>query len=149
MKIIHTIQELHAELQHQANIAFVPTMGNLHAGHIHLVELAKQQASCVVVSIFVNPLQFGPGEDLSSYPRTLEADCGKLAAVDADIVFVPSVGELYPDFDSMDLHQSMTVQPSAIALELCGASRAGHFVGVATVVRKLFHIVRLDVAVFG
>jgi pantoate--beta-alanine ligase len=149
MKIIHTIQELHAELQHQSNIAFVPTMGNLHAGHIHLVELAKQQARCVVVSIFVNPLQFGPGEDLSSYPRTLDADCGKLAAVGADIVFVPSVGELYPDFDSVDLHQSMTVQPSAIALELCGASRAGHFVGVATVVMKLFHIVRPDVAVFG
>lgn len=149
MQIIHTIDALRALLKPQASVAFVPTMGNLHAGHIHLVNIAKQQAACVVVSIFVNPLQFGPHEDLANYPRTLDADCDKLAQAGADIVFVPNVAEMYPDFDGADLHQSMTVQPTAIANTLCGASRPGHFVGVATVVLKLFNIVQPDVAVFG
>jgi len=100
MQVIQTITELRRVLKTQASIALVPTMGNLHAGHIHLVEIAKQHAQCVVVSIFVNPLQFGVNEDLASYPRTLEADCEKLKAAGADIVFTPSVGEAYPDFNT-------------------------------------------------
>jgi pantoate--beta-alanine ligase len=147
MQIIHTVSELRKTLKNQTNIAFVPTMGNLHAGHIHLVEIAKQHAQCVVVSIFVNPLQFGPNEDLANYPRTLEADCAKLSGL-ADIVFAPSVAEMYPEA------QTMTISPPSIANELCGASRVGHFSGVATVVMKLFNMVFFNgslrqVAVFG
>lgn len=142
MQIIQTASELRNTLKNQANIAFVPTMGNLHAGHIHLVELAKQHAKCVVVSIFVNPLQFGPNEDLANYPRTFEADCAKLSGL-ADIVFMPSVAEIYPQ------EQTMTIQPPPIANVLCGATRLSHFAGVATVVMKLFNIVQPDVAVFG
>jgi pantoate--beta-alanine ligase len=127
----------------------VPTMGNLHAGHLHLVKLAQAQASCVVVSIFVNPLQFGANEDLANYPRTLEADCEKLAQLGVDIVFTPTVNELYPDFDGVALNQTITVQPPPIANALCGASRPGHFMGVATVVLKLFNIVQPRTAVFG
>ena len=96
MQIIKTVTELRSVLKSQASIAFVPTMGNLHEGHIHLVTLAKQHAECVVVSIFVNPLQFGANEDLASYPRTLEADCEKLKAAGASIVFAPAVAEIYP-----------------------------------------------------
>ncbi|HAJ71174.1 MAG TPA: pantoate--beta-alanine ligase, partial [Methylophilaceae bacterium] len=92
---------------------------------------------------------FGPNEDLANYPRTLAADCDKLAEVNADILFVPTVSELYIDFDGVNLNQTMTIQPPPIASELCGASRPGHFMGVATVVMKLFNIVRPDVAVFG
>ncbi len=154
MQIINTVSALRLALKHQAKIAFVPTMGNLHAGHIHLVTLAKQQAECVVVSIFVNPLQFGAHEDLANYPRTLEADCEKLKAAGASIVFTPTVAEMYPDFDGVNLNQSMTITPPAIADELCGASRPGHFSGVATVVLKLFNMVFLNgaqqcFAVFG
>ena len=149
MQIIHTVSELRTALNSQSSIGFVPTMGNLHAGHIHLVSLAKQRASCVVVSIFVNPLQFGANEDFGSYPRTLAADCDKLKTAGADIVFAPSVAEMYPDFDGKNLNQSMTITPPAIANELCGASRPGHFSGVATVVMKLFNIVKPHVAVFG
>ncbi len=143
MQLIHSVSELRNILKTQASIAFVPTMGNLHAGHIHLVEIAKQHAQCVVVSIFVNPLQFGPNEDLASYPRTLEADCEKLKRVSADIVFAPSAAEMYPQ------PQSMAITPPPIAEELCGASRPGHFAGVATVVMKLFNIVQPQIAVFG
>ena len=149
MQIIKTIAQLRSVLTSQSNIAFVPTMGNLHAGHIQLVEVAKQNSSFVVVSIFVNPLQFGPTEDLASYPRTLEADCEKLKAAGASIVFTPSVEEMYQDFDGKNLNQSMTITPPPIASELCGASRPGHFSGVATVVMKLFNMVQPDVAVFG
>lgn len=154
MQIIHTINELRNALKAQPSIGLVPTMGNLHAGHIHLVELAKQYAQCVVVSIFVNPLQFGANEDLASYPRTLEADCEKLKTAGADIVFAPSVTEMYPQCadnksDGTNLNQSMTITPPPIANELCGASRPGHFAGVATVVMKLFNIVQPQVAVFG
>ncbi len=149
MQIIHTVQALREALQLQAEIGFVPTMGNLHAGHLHLVSIAQQRAKCVVVSIFVNPLQFGANEDLANYPRTLAADCEKLEQAGVDFLFVPTVIELYPDFDGVDLHQSMTVQPPAIASDLCGATRPGHFMGVATVVLKLFNIVQPSVAVFG
>lgn len=149
MKIIHTVAELTETLKTTANISFVPTMGNLHAGHIHLVEIAKKHAPCVVVSIFVNPLQFGVNEDLANYPRTLEADCKKLIAAGADIVFAPDLIEMYPDFDGKNLNQTMEITPPPIANELCGASRPGHFGGVATVVMKLFNIVQPQVAIFG
>lgn len=149
MQVIHTAQALRDTIQEQQNIGFVPTMGNLHAGHLRLVEIAKQRASCVVVSIFVNPLQFGANEDLANYPRSLAADCEKLEQAGVDVVFVPTVNELYPDFDGVDLHQTMTVQPPALANDLCGATRPGHFMGVATVVLKLFNIVQPRIAVFG
>jgi pantoate--beta-alanine ligase len=153
MQIIQTVYELRAALKSQSKlgqrISFVPTMGNLHAGHIALVTQAKQHASCVVASIFVNPLQFSPTEDLANYPRTLEADCEKLKAAGCDIVFTPSVAEIYPDFDGKNLNQSMTIDPPPIANVLCGATRLSHFAGVATVVMKLFNIVQPDVAVFG
>lgn len=154
MQIIHTVAELRATLRSKPHIGFVPTMGNLHAGHVHLVELAKQHASYVVASIFVNPLQFNPNEDLSAYPRTLEADYEKLKAAGCDIVFVPSVTEIYANFDGENLNQSMTIQPPPIANVLCGATRLSHFAGVATVVLKLFNIVfyntaQPNVAVFG
>jgi len=151
MQIIHTIAELRSALKSKTEVALVPTMGNLHAGHIHLATLAKQQAQCVVVSIFVNPLQFGANEDLASYPRTLDADCEKLKAAGVDIVFVPNVQEMYPDFNATtnDLGQTMIISAPPIANELCGATRPGHFDGVATVVMKLFNIVMPQVAVFG
>lgn len=149
MQIINTVVELRRALKVQANVALVPTMGNLHAGHVHLVEIAKNYAKCVVVSIFVNPLQFGENEDLASYPRTLEADLDKLKAAGASIVFTPTVKEMYPDFDGNKLNQSMTITPPPIANELCGASRPGHFTGVVTIVMKLFSMVMPQVAVFG
>lgn len=151
MQVCHSVRELRAFLAHypQAKVGFVPTMGNLHAGHCQLVMQAKQLAEIVVVSIFVNPLQFGVNEDFGSYPRTLAADCEQLEAVGADVVFAPTVTEMYPDFDGQDLRQAVVIQPPALANELCGASRPGHFVGVATVVAKLFNMVQPQVAVFG
>ena len=149
MQIIHTASALRQALKSQTNIAFVPTMGNLHAGHIHLVEIAKQHGQCVVVSIFVNPLQFGANEDLATYPRTLEADCDKLKTAGATIVFAPTVEEMYPEFDGNTLNQTMTITAPPIANELCGASRPGHFSGVATIVMKLFNMVMPQVALFG
>ena len=149
MQIIHTASALRQALKSHTNITFVPTMGNLHAGHIHLVEIAKQHGQCVVVSIFVNPLQFGVNEDLATYPRTLEADCDKLKTAGATIVFAPTVEEMYPDFDGNILNQTMTITPPPIANELCGASRPGHFSGVATIVMKLFNMVMPKVAIFG
>ncbi|MFQ6332887.1 pantoate--beta-alanine ligase [Methylophilus sp. 3sh_L] len=151
MQVCHSVHELRAFIARdpQAKVGFVPTMGNLHAGHCQLVTQAKQLAEIVVVSIFVNPLQFGANEDFGSYPRTLAADCEKLEAVGADVVFAPAVTEMYPDFDGHDLHQQVVIQPPALANDLCGASRPGHFAGVATVVAKLFHMVQPQVAVFG
>jgi pantoate--beta-alanine ligase len=143
MDIISSIAELRARLAGEGGIAFVPTMGNLHAGHIALVELARQHGRCVVVSIFVNPLQFGASEDLSNYPRTLQADLDKLAAAGAAVVFTPTDAGLYPQ------PQTVTVTPPPVADELCGAHRPGHFRGVATVVLKLFNIVQPAVAIFG
>jgi pantoate--beta-alanine ligase len=143
MEIISTISVLRETLQGRQPVAFVPTMGNLHEGHIALVEQARQHGRCVVVSIFVNPLQFGPSEDLAKYPRTLEADCRKLQAAGADIVFTPSAQELFPT------PQQFQVEPPPIASELCGAFRPGHFRGVATIVLKLFNIVQPACAVFG
>lgn len=151
MQLFHTLRELRAFLDSRSHqrVGFVPTMGNLHAGHCQLVTLAKNHADLVVVSIFVNPLQFGVNEDFGSYPRTLQADCEKLEAVGADVVFAPAVEEMYPDFDGHDLHQQMVIQPPPLADDLCGASRPGHFAGVATVVAKLFNMVKPQVAVFG
>ncbi|MBF5039228.1 pantoate--beta-alanine ligase [Methylophilus sp. 13] len=151
MQVCHSVRELRAFLARhpQARVGFVPTMGNLHAGHCQLVTQAKQLAEIVVVSIFVNPLQFGVNEDFGNYPRTLAADCEQLEAVGADVVFAPTVTEMYPDFDGQDLRQAVVIQPPALANELCGASRPGHFVGVATVVAKLFNMVQPQVAVFG
>ena len=144
MQVLHTVAELRAALAGQTGTAFVPTMGNLHAGHVSLVELARQHGQPVVASIFVNPLQFGVGEDFERYPRTLDADCAKLATAGCDIVFAPAVSELYP------VPQTFTVQPSAsLTQDLDGAFRPGHFSGVATVVLKLFNLVQPRVAVFG
>ncbi len=125
-------------------IALVPTMGNLHDGHLELVKLARQHADIVVVSIFVNPTQFGVGEDFDSYPRTLQEDVAKLATVGADYVFAPSVDEMYPV-----LPPPTSVQAGAITRQLCGQSRPTHFDGVGLVVSKLFNIVQPDVAIFG
>jgi pantoate--beta-alanine ligase len=151
MQLFHTLRELRAFLDGCAGkrIGFVPTMGNLHAGHCQLVTQAKGRADIVVVSIFVNPLQFGANEDFGSYPRTLQADCDQLRTVGADVVFAPAVEEMYPDFNGQDLMQQVIVQPPPLADILCGASRPGHFAGVATVVTKLFNMVKPDLAVFG
>lgn len=142
MQLIHTVAELRTRLQDEKAIAFVPTMGNLHEGHLELVRQARQHGECVVASIFVNPLQFGPNEDFDKYPRTLETDCAKLQEL-ADVVFAPSVAEMYPE------KQTVFVEPPPIAGELCGAFRPGHFRGMATVVLKLFNLVQPQVAVFG
>ena len=125
------------------SIALVPTMGYLHAGHLSLVGAARARADLVVASIFVNPTQFGPTEDLARYPRDLEGDLAKLGSVGVDVVFAPERGAIYPaDFDTY-------VVPQALATTLCGASRPGHFRGVATIVLVLFQLSRCDVAVFG
>jgi pantoate--beta-alanine ligase len=142
MQVIHTASELRQRLAGEKSVAFVPTMGNLHEGHLALVELARRHGGCVVVSIFVNPLQFGPNEDYAKYPRTLEADCAKLEGL-ADVVFAPAVEEMYP------VPQQVYVEPPPLSAELCGVFRPGHFRGVATVVLKLFNLVRPDAAVFG
>lgn len=149
MQIVHSSHELREILSADKRVAFIPTMGNLHDGHLNLVNIAKQHAACVVVSIFVNPLQFGPNEDLDSYPRTLDADCKKLEAAGATVVFAPSILEMYPAYDGQSLNQTMTISLPPIASELCGASRPGHFAGVATVVVKLLNLVQPNVAVFG
>jgi len=125
-------------------IALVPTMGNLHDGHLELIKLAKQHADIVVVSIFVNPTQFGVGEDFDSYPRTLDEDVAKLTTVAADYVFAPSIDEMYPV-----LPPPTSVRAGAITSQLCGQSRPSHFDGVGIVVSKLFNIVQPNVAVFG
>lgn len=127
------------------NVAFVPTMGNLHAGHLSLVQAARKVADRVVVSIFVNPLQFGAGEDFDSYPRTLENDARMLEGEGTDLLFAPSVQTMYPKPQD----QQTRVEVPDISELLCGACRPGHFVGVATVVCKLFNMVQPDIALFG
>jgi pantoate--beta-alanine ligase len=126
-------------------VALVPTMGNLHAGHLSLVDKARQKADRVVVSVFVNPLQFGPNEDFDRYPRTYEQDCAYLREKRVDAVFAPSVEEMYPNGQE----QTLVVAPSHLTTILEGATRPGHFDGVTTVVNKLFNMVQPDVAVFG
>ncbi len=126
-------------------IAFVPTMGNLHDGHLALVARARELAPRVVVSIYVNPLQFGPQEDFAAYPRTLEADRARLAEAGADLVFAPRDAVMYP----RPLSETTRVHVPGLSEILCGAHRPGHFDGVATVVARLFNLVRPDHAVFG
>ena len=149
MRTVHQIPELRHQVgrwrRAGERLALVPTMGNLHEGHIQLVREGRRLADRTAVSIFVNPTQFGAGEDLSSYPRTLEEDCRKLAQVGADLVFAPSVAEVYPR-GVEDLTQ---VAVPSLARTLCGLSRPGHFEGVALVVTKLFNMVQPDIAVFG
>jgi len=142
MRLIQDSAKLRVRLAGETAIAFVPTMGNLHEGHLNLMRQARSHGDCVVASIFVNPLQFGPNEDFDQYPRTLEADCAKLQGL-VDVVFAPSVNEMYP------LPQTVFVEPPPIANELCGAARPGHFRGMATVVLKLLNIVQPKTALFG
>ena len=144
MQVIHSVAELRERLSREPNNVFVPTMGNLHEGHIQLVHDARPRGACTVVSIFVNRMQFGPREDFDRYPRTLQADCAKLEAAGCDVVFAPDEAEIYPE------RQVYAVEPPA-ELEhiLDGAVRPGHFRGVATVVLKLFNMVRPKAAIFG
>lgn len=149
MLAVHGVAELRDQVQRWRRdgerIALVPTMGNLHAGHVKLVEEAHARAKRVVASIFVNPLQFGPGEDYQSYPRTLEADQAKLQAVRADLLFAPAVEEMYPG----GRDRVTRVDVPGLSAILDGEFRPGHFSGVATVVLKLLNIVQPDVALFG
>lgn len=133
-----------AKIQHKT-IALVPTMGNLHAGHLQLVQQARMHADAVGVSIFVNPMQFGSGEDFDRYPRTLSEDCEKLRQHRVDFVFAPEVSEFYPY--GTETHTTVTVPD--LANRWCGATRPGHFAGVTTVILKLFHILEPQVACFG
>jgi pantoate--beta-alanine ligase len=143
LQVARTIAELRARLQAEASIALVPTMGNLHAGHVSLAELAKVRGGCVVASIFVNRLQFEPGGDFDRYPRTLERDLEMLDRAGTDVVFAPEEREMYPG------PQEIVVAPPRIAEPLEGRYRPGHFQGVTTVVAKLFNAVRPHMAVFG
>lgn len=143
MELIHTVAELRKYLEGVPNNVLVPTMGNVHEGHLRLVEEASPRGACTVVSIFVNRLQFGPKDDFDRYPRTLTDDCKKLESIGCDVVFAPDEAELYPE------PQTYTVQPSGIEDILEGAVRPGHFRGVATVVLKLFNMVQPRAAVFG
>ena len=149
MRTVHTIRELRALIsshrQHGHRVGLVPTMGNLHEGHISLVEKALLQADVVVTSVFVNPMQFGAGEDLDSYPRTLREDQEKLEAAGNHIVFAPPVEEVYPH----GLVEQTQVTVPVVSEGHCGASRPGHFNGVSTVVTMLFNMVQPDVAIFG
>lgn len=147
MEVVHTIPELRAAVararQAGKSVGFVPTMGCLHEGHLSLIRRAKQEASFVVVSIFVNPTQFGPNEDFSKYPRTFEDDRRGSEAAGADLIFAPTAADFYP------AGASTWVEVEGISAGLCGEFRPGHFRGVATVVAMLFNAAQADVAVFG
>jgi len=150
MRTIHRVADLHTELAEwrarRETIALVPTMGNLHGGHLSLVQRARELGECVVVSVFVNPLQFGPNEDFQRYPRTLEADSALLRQAGADLLFAPAVDDVYP----AGYPPVTTVRVGGPLTEILdGHFRPGHFEGVATVVNILFNLVRPDVAVFG
>ena len=149
MQVITTrdeLHELHESWRHDGDhVALVPTMGNLHEGHLSLVELARRHAERVVVSVFVNPTQFGEGEDFDEYPRTLKRDTQRLKKFDADAVFAPDVETVYP----FGIDKATVVSVPGLTRNFCGASRPGHFDGVTTVVARLFALVQPDVAVFG
>lgn len=152
MKIIHKINEIR-EIVKEAKksgkkIGLVPTMGCLHAGHSSLIKKSVESADITVVSVFVNPIQFGPNEDYDKYPRTLEADAKICEEIGADYVFAPSAAEMYPDLQKFS-DITMVAPPYAMTDMLCGKSRVGHFDGVATVVTKLFNIISPDIACFG
>ena len=136
---------IRAQRAHGRRIGFVPTMGNLHAGHLQLLRQATTLADYVVVSIFVNPMQFGPGEDFATYPRTFDADKAALQAEGVDLLFMPEVREIYTD----DLGQVTRVEVPGFEGDLCGRFRPGFFTGIATVVTGLFNRVQPDIAVFG
>ena len=144
-----TIAEVRAQVSrwHAAGdrVVFVPTMGNLHAGHLSLLEAARRHGDRFVASIFVNPMQFGPNEDFAHYPRTPAQDAKMLTAAGCDLMFMPDVGEIYPN----GADQATRIEVPGISNILCGEFRPGHFEGVATIVAKLFHIVDPDVAIFG
>jgi len=143
MDIIYSAAALRERLQREPNNVFVPTMGNLHDGHIQLIDIAKPRAACTVVSVFVNRLQFGPREDFDRYPRTLDADAARLKAAGVDVLFMPDEKAIYPE------RQTFVVEPSDLQYILEGAHRPGHFRGVATVVLKLFNLVMPHAAIFG
>ena len=143
MQIHSRIADLRGALANRGRIVFVPTMGNLHAGHISLMEQARAHGDTVVASIFVNRLQFGPNEDFDKYPRTFQADCDKLTAAGVDVLFAPTEADLYPE------PQEYFVEPPGIQNILDGEFRPGHFRGVATVVTKLFNCVQPQAALFG
>ena len=143
MQIHSAIPDLRSALKNRGRVVFVPTMGNLHAGHISLMEQARAHGDTVVASIFVNRLQFGPNEDFDKYPRTFQADCDKLAAAGVDVLFAPTEADLYPE------PQEYFIEPPGIQNVLDGEFRPGHFRGVSTVVTKLFNCVQPDAAVFG
>jgi len=143
MDIIYSAAALRERLEREPNNVFVPTMGNLHDGHIQLIDIAKPHAACTVVSVFVNRLQFGPREDFDRYPRTLDADAARLKAAGVDVLFMPDEKEIYPE------RQTFVVEPSDLQYILEGAHRPGHFRGVATVVLKLFNLVMPHAAIFG
>lgn len=143
MEIVHTLRDLRLRLAGEGLVGLVPTMGSLHDGHLALVRDASNHASCIVTSIFVNRLQFGPGEDFDRYPRDLEADTKRLGSAGCQVVFAPHESEMYP------APQRYFVEPPPLHHELEGAIRPGHFKGVCTVVLKLFNMVQPQVAVFG
>jgi pantoate--beta-alanine ligase len=143
MLICHTAEELARHTGAYSQVAFVPTMGNLHEGHLSLMRIAREHGDGVVASIFVNRLQFGPNEDFDRYPRTFEEDCRRLESAGVDVLFAPDEQEMYPT------PQVYRVQPPPLATELEGAFRPGFFDGVCTVVLKLFNLVQPDIAVFG
>lgn len=143
MSVVEDQAALRDRLADSGRIAFVPTMGALHEGHASLIRLARSRADTVVVSVFVNPTQFGPDEDFDRYPRDLESDLATARAAGADVVFAPTVTEIYPD------GFSTTIDPGPIARHLCGATRPGHFAGVATVVVRLFGLVHPALAIFS
>ena len=149
MLVVHKKQEIAEQVSewrhHDDHVALVPTMGNLHAGHLALVELAREHAERVVVSIFVNPTQFGEGEDFEAYPRTLERDKRHVKKTSADLIFAPSIETVYP----FGLKMATKVSVPGLTQNFCGAARPGHFDGVTTVVARLFAMVQPDVAVFG
>lgn len=149
MRTVQKIDEMHAQIKTWRNsgkqIAFIPTMGNLHEGHLSLIKQAHQRADHVVVSIFVNPMQFGQDEDLDNYPRTLQDDSRKLFEIGVDLLFTPTVSDLYPQ----EVEASTRVEVPGYSDILCGAHRPNHFIGVTTIVTKLFNIVQPDIALFG
>jgi len=149
MQSVETITALRAQIkawrEHKQTIAFVPTMGNLHQGHLSLVRKARELADKVVVSIFVNPLQFDDKADLAAYPRTVKADIQMLSSVGCDVIFTPTADTMYPKGMTPHTHISVPDMDD----KLCGLKRPGHFDGVATVVTKLLNIVQADIAVFG
>jgi pantoate--beta-alanine ligase len=149
MQTVSTVKQVRSIVsgwkQQGLQVSLVPTMGNLHAGHLGLVRMAANQSDRVVVSIFVNPTQFGEDEDFNEYPRSLQQDCDQLTELNTDLVFTPTVEEMYPG----GIEHCTRVEVPALSHILCGASRPGHFTGVATVVNRLFNMVQPQLAVFG